>query len=97
MSADHERRIVAPNSVLLERLRVLAYAVEGEASTYRAVMRVFAEAKARYVVQMRPADVLDELAAGGYVVELADGSISSRARSRRPRRMRRRRPRPSRP
>lgn len=61
-----------PRPVLLDRLRVLQYAVESKAPTYRAIMRVFADAKARYVLQMGPEEVAGELRAGGYVVELSE-------------------------
>src|SRR4051812_33150987 len=40
----------------LEQLKVLTYAVTEKAATYRAIMRVFADAHDHYVVQLRPED-----------------------------------------
>lgn len=47
-----------PRAGLPERLRIFAFAVEPKAPLYRAVMRVFAEAKARYELRLRPAEVI---------------------------------------
>ncbi|MGH2736719.1 MAG: TIGR02677 family protein [Actinomycetota bacterium] len=50
-----------PRAGLPERLRIFAFAVEPKAPLYRAVMRVFAEAKARYELRLRPAEVAGSL------------------------------------
>lgn len=43
------------------RITLFAYTVEGNAPLYRTLMRTFAEAKARYLVQLRPEEVLSEV------------------------------------
>lgn len=50
----------------LRPLRIFAYTVEPNAPLYRALARVFAEAKARYRIQLRPAAVSEELERMGY-------------------------------
>lgn len=50
----------------LRPVRVFAYTVEGQAALYRVVVRVFAEAKARYRVQLRPDEIVSELGRLGY-------------------------------
>lgn len=51
------------SSALPERLRIFAYAVEPKAPLYRALMRVFAEAKARYELRLRPSELYERLPA----------------------------------
>jgi uncharacterized protein (TIGR02677 family) len=50
----------------LRPLRVFAYTVEAQATLYRVVVRVFAEAKARYRVQLRPDEIAPEVRRFGY-------------------------------
>ncbi|HXU47023.1 MAG TPA: TIGR02677 family protein [Thermoanaerobaculia bacterium] len=50
----------------LRPLRVFAYTVEAQAALYRVVVRVFAEAKARYRVQLRPDEIAPEVRRLGY-------------------------------
>jgi len=46
---------------LLDRVRVLKYATVDKAPTYRAVVQVLFEAKQRYQIELRPADMLETL------------------------------------
>lgn len=58
----------------LRPLRVFAYTVETQAALYRVVVRVFAEAKARYRVQLRPDEIVPEVRRLGFADLLpADG------------------------
>ena len=50
----------------LRPLRVFAYTVEAQAALYRVIVRVFAEAKARYRVQLRPDEIVPEVRRLGY-------------------------------
>ncbi|MGH2791798.1 MAG: TIGR02677 family protein [Actinomycetota bacterium] len=51
----------SPLGEMPQRLRLFAYAVEAKAPLYRAIMRVFAEAKARYELRLRPSELLERL------------------------------------
>lgn len=55
----------------LGRLTIFAYTVEPLAPLYRAVLRLFLEAKARYRIQFRPDEVAAELRCGVPEVERA--------------------------
>ncbi len=58
----------------LRPLRVFAYTVESQAALYRVVVRVFADAKARYRVQLRPDEIAPEVRRLGFTDLLpADG------------------------
>ncbi len=48
-----------------QRLSIFAYTVEGLAPVYRAIMGVFAAAKARFRIQLRPDEVATELGRSG--------------------------------
>ena len=64
----------SPSTPDLRPLRVFAYTVEGQAALYRVVVRVFAEAKARYRVQLRPDEIAPEVRRLGFADLLpADG------------------------
>lgn len=58
-----------------ERLRVFAYTVESLAPTYRAIMHLFATAKARYRIHFRPEEVVAALAEEGMALALPEGGI----------------------
>lgn len=64
-----------PTRPAFEPVRVLSYVVEPRASSYRAIMAVFAAAKRRYVIQLRPAEVLLELRKLGIDVEVPEAGI----------------------
>ena len=57
------------------RLRVFAYTVESHAPVYRAIMRVFADGKARYQIHFRPDQVAAELSRRGLAPEMAEGQL----------------------
>ncbi|MDQ3973633.1 MAG: DUF2397 domain-containing protein, partial [Actinomycetota bacterium] len=57
---------------LLGQVNAFRYATAPNAPTYRAIMQVCYEAMRRYVIELRPQDILRELRAGGYVVEVDD-------------------------
>ena len=57
------------------RLTLFSYTVESLAPLYRAVMRLFLEAKGRYRIQLRPDDVAAEIRRSGLLVELPEGSV----------------------
>jgi uncharacterized protein (TIGR02677 family) len=57
------------------RLTLFSYTVESLAPLYRAVMRLFLEAKGRYRIQLRPDDVAAELRRTGLLAELPEGSV----------------------
>lgn len=57
---------------LLGQVDAFRYATAPNAPTYRAIMTVCYEATQRYVVELRPADILGALQASGYVVEVGD-------------------------
>jgi uncharacterized protein (TIGR02677 family) len=58
--------------VLLGQVNAFRYATVPNAPTYRAVMQVCYDAMRRYVIELRPHDILRELQEGGYVVDVAD-------------------------
>jgi hypothetical protein len=62
-------------------LRIFTYVTVEKTALYRAIMLAFVEAKARFALHLRPADVFATLAAGGA----AEGP-TSRGRRRRSRR-----------
>lgn len=68
-----ERRTATPPT--FEPIRSLAYVIEPRASAYRAIMSVFAGAKRRYVIQLRPSEVEAELRKEGIELDLPDGGI----------------------
>jgi uncharacterized protein (TIGR02677 family) len=57
------------------RLTLFSYTVESLAPLYRAVMRLFLEAKGRYRIQLRPDDVAAEIRRSGLLAELPEGSV----------------------
>lgn len=59
----------------LGRLTIFAYTVEPLALLYRAVLRLFLEAKARYRIQFRPDEIAVELRRSGYLDELPEGGV----------------------
>lgn len=58
-----------------QRLTLFSYTVETNAPLYRAVMRLFLDAKARYRIQFRPDEVAAELRRGGLEAELPEGGL----------------------
>lgn len=58
-----------------EPIRALAYVIEPRAPSYRAIMSVFAAAKRRYVIQLRPSEVEAELRKEGIELDLPEGGI----------------------
>lgn len=57
---------------LLGQVNAFRYATVPNAPTYRAVMQVCYDAMRRYVIELRPHDILRELREARYVVEVAD-------------------------
>lgn len=64
-----------PARRLLDQVSAFQYATVPNAPTYRAIMQVCYEAMQRYVIELRPDEILRELRAGGYVVEVDDVEI----------------------
>lgn len=64
---------------LFSPLKVFAYTVEARAPLYRAIMRVFAEGKARYQIHFRPDQVRVELETRALGFSFADGSLEEGA------------------
>jgi len=56
-----EEKSAVPGGSVYPRLSVFAYTVEGLAPLYRAIMRLFVEAKASYRLELRPAEIAAEL------------------------------------
>lgn len=61
----------APRRVL-DRVSVLRYANVENTPTYRAIVEVFASAKARYRIELRPSEVLEALRRGPFEVDERD-------------------------
>jgi uncharacterized protein DUF2397 len=57
------------------RLTLFSYTVEPLAPLYRAVMRAFLDAKARYRIQFRPDEIAAELRRAGYDDEPPEGGV----------------------
>jgi uncharacterized protein (TIGR02677 family) len=57
------------------RLTLFSYTVESLAPLYRAVMRLFLDAKGRYRIQLRPDEVAAELRRSGVLDALPEGSV----------------------
>lgn len=55
-----------------DQVNVLRYVTAPNAPVYRAIMQVFADAMARYVIELRPADVLRALTEGGFGDAVSD-------------------------
>lgn len=68
-------RSSAPAPDPYQRLTLFSYTVEANAPLYRAVMRLFLEAKSRYRIQFRPDEVAAELRRSGFDAELPDGGL----------------------
>jgi len=58
-----------------DRLPIFSYTVEPLAPLYRAVLRLFLDAKGRYRIQFRPDEVAIELRRAGFREELPEGGI----------------------
>jgi uncharacterized protein (TIGR02677 family) len=70
---DQDRVSVVPLARrLLGRVDAFRYATAPNAPTYRAVLQVCADAMQRYVIELRPDEILRALREGGYVVEVDD-------------------------
>lgn len=65
----------SPAPPIYEPIKSLSYVIEPRAPAYRAIMSVFAAAKRRYVIQLRPAEVLLELRRQGIDPDLPEGGI----------------------
>jgi len=65
----------APAPDPYQRLTLFSYTVETNAPLYRAVMRLFLDAKARYRIQFRPDEVAVELRRSGFDTELPEGGL----------------------
>jgi uncharacterized protein (TIGR02677 family) len=61
----------APRPRLLDAVSVFRYVTVDNAPNYRALLEVFVEAKERYLIELRPADVRDGLDRSGLVFERA--------------------------
>jgi uncharacterized protein (TIGR02677 family) len=59
-------------SRLLNQVAAFNYVTAPNAPTYRAVVQVFHEAKQHYVIELRPAEVLEQVRKAAYRVELQD-------------------------
>jgi uncharacterized protein (TIGR02677 family) len=64
---------------LLDQVAVFQYVTVPHAPTYRAIMQIFHEAKQHYVIELRPAEVLEQLRRSDYHVELPDDDALHRA------------------
>ena len=60
-AAESARVRAGSAPALPARLKIFSYAVEPKAPIYRSAVAVFAEAKERYVLRLRPAEVLERL------------------------------------
>jgi len=69
------RQAIPPTPDPYQRLTLFSYTIEANAPLYRAVMRLFLEAKARYRIQFRPEEVAAELRRGGFEDGLPDGGL----------------------
>jgi hypothetical protein len=72
MDQDSRRSVVPLTRRLLGRVDAFRYATAPNAPTYRAVLEVCYDALQRYVIELRPDEILRALRAGGYVVEVDD-------------------------
>ena len=61
----------APCLRVLDAVPVFRYVTADNASNYRALLEVFVEAKERYLIELRPAEVRDGLARSGLLFERA--------------------------
>lgn len=68
-NGDH---VAGQPAVLLDQVHAFRYVTADNAPTYRAIMQVFSDATERYVIELRPADLLAGLREGGYVVDVDD-------------------------
>lgn len=59
------------------RLKVFAHLNADKAALYRAIMRVFADAKARFTLHLRPQEVAGALAAAGWPEPVDAGGVES--------------------
>jgi uncharacterized protein (TIGR02677 family) len=57
---------------LLNQVAAFHYVTAPNAPTYRAVVQAFHEAKQHYVIELRPAEVLERVRQAPYHVELQD-------------------------
>jgi uncharacterized protein (TIGR02677 family) len=57
---------------LLDQVQAFKYATVPNAPTYRAIMQVCYEAMQRYVIELRPDEILRGLRTSGYVVDVDD-------------------------
>jgi uncharacterized protein (TIGR02677 family) len=57
---------------LLDQVDALRYVTVENAPNYRAILELFVEAKAHYVIELRPPEVLDRLGRSGLQVALTD-------------------------
>jgi uncharacterized protein (TIGR02677 family) len=76
LSPPEPRHLVPADSPvahrLLDQVSAFQYATVPNAPTYRAIMQVCYDAMQRYVIELRPDEILRELRAGGYVVDVHD-------------------------
>jgi uncharacterized protein (TIGR02677 family) len=54
------------------QVKLFQYVTAPEAPEYRALLQIFFDAKERYVIELRPRDILEEIARNGFVLEAAD-------------------------
>ena len=70
---------VVPGLRILSDVAALRYVTAENAPTYRAIVEVFHEARTHYVIELRPADVLERLAAAGLAApDLGDAAALDR-------------------
>jgi hypothetical protein len=68
---------------LLDQVPAFRHVTAPEAPTYRAIMHAFYEAKQRYLIELRPADVMEAIRRSGLFVSVADAEgLGSRWRPR---------------
>jgi uncharacterized protein (TIGR02677 family) len=72
--AVRPERVGTPPSTrrLLDEVNAFRYVTVPNAATYRAAMQVCYEALQRYVIELRPDQILSALREGGFVVEIDD-------------------------
>ena len=69
--SEHSTAGISASSLrLLNQVAAFHYVTVPNAPTYRALVHVFHEAKQHYVIELRPAEVLDRVRKAGYHVEL---------------------------
>jgi uncharacterized protein (TIGR02677 family) len=70
---DNIRSLMEP----LDKIRAFAYVTADKASIYRSIMRIFLDAKERFALHLRPADVMADLRGSGLPPDLEAAGIDN--------------------